>query len=86
MNANYLQRKIFTEKTLYRLMLLTVASIPLFGIKIQLGATFRLEDIFTLIASFILFADFLWIGTRKDIPKSFYFVRIILLVFFYLHF
>lgn len=69
---------------LYLLTLLTVASIPLDGLTVDIGTAFSLSDIFSLVAVPILFLHST-IGYRKareSIPSSFYFVCKILLLFF----
>jgi hypothetical protein len=81
MNITAFSQKKQSLNTLYLLMLITAASIPFSGLNIQLGGTFNLSNILTIISAFILGRDFLFVKIRKDIPYSFYSVRKALGVF-----
>lgn len=60
-----------------------MVSVPFDGLNIEVGATFRLSNIFSLLATFLL-ALYLFIASRqerKNIPKTFNFVIVTLLLF-----
>lgn len=71
-----MKKKNSVLKTLYIITLLTVVSVPFDGLTIEVGATFRLSNVFSLLATFLL-ASYLLLASRqerKSIPKTFSFI------------
>lgn len=83
-----MKKKNSVLKTLYIITLLTVVSIPFDGLTIEIGATFRLSNVFSLLATFLLIF-YLFFAPRqekKTIPKAFDFVLVTLFLFCFITF
>lgn len=77
-----MRKQPFTINLLYIVLLLIVFSVPLDGLSIEIGATFRLSRIFSLLATFIIFVHLFFRDVKNS--RSFYLVIKVLAVFFFI--